>query len=146
MIRGLMLASLCWMTTQVACAADLLSACPSIKMLKKFAGTEILVLPTAYDPQTHITKMAVWQTRIFTGWENVFSGLGKFKFVISPIDAVFGEHSDDILQKAQYLLNDMQLDTEEPLIVDTKDNRSVAICAYSLPGMETKAFIMQYSL
>lgn len=134
------LATMMVLTMHTAMAAEPMTVCPSIEMLKAFDGDFVQTHPMSFDPNKGMT-MAVLQRRDFKNEEGAFAGYGNLFFIMSGISELPGEDAET---NAQTLLSDMQLDTETAIPYHAYKDVVVPVCSYSLPGNETvKAVVYQ---
>ncbi|MCR9191055.1 MAG: hypothetical protein NXI01_00140 [Gammaproteobacteria bacterium] len=135
----------CLMATQFGFAFSPITPrpCPSVDMLKNFDGDYIESMPMSFDPQTQTMKMTVLQKRAFRDIDGAFARYEKLVFVMSSIAIAQGEEVED---KAQALLSNMQLDADMPFMFRAYKDLVVPVCSYSLPGEDVKAVVMQFPM
>ena len=140
LVKKTMAAAMLLLISTVTLAANPMTVCPTIDMLKSFDGDLVHSFPTGIDQNSGIV-MSVIQNRDFTHDGGAFAGYGKLFFILSGIII---HPEEDAENNAQALLSQMQMDNETPFIFQAFKDTFIPVCSYSLPGDGTvKAVVYQ---
>lgn len=91
----------------------------------------------AFDVETQVMKLNLLQKRTFHEPNNPY---GKLMFVMSSIPVLQNEDEEE---KAKALVGDLQLDSDKPFMFQVMQNIVLPVCAYSIPGTDVKAVVIQ---
>ncbi|PJD93611.1 MAG: hypothetical protein CK424_02090 [Legionella sp.] len=140
LLQKTIIGGLCALICQGALASTNFTVCPSVDMLKKFDGSLVVSMPEGFDKEAQAMKAVVFQQRAFSENDTEFQGYGNLVFVMSSILIHEGEDPE---KQAATILSNMQADFEQPLMFKFDADHTLPVCSYSVPGVETKAIVVQ---